>query len=167
MRALRVAVAVAIAGTAAVTGLGVAGSSPGEADVPEAQLAELRRATAGYHDVDAAIADGYELLPVCFEDDATGEGMGFHYWVGGENLDAEVDALAPEALVYEPTDHGLKLVAVEYIVPMALANEPPSVLGQTMHQPAGLPLWVLHAWIWEANPDGVFEDYSPNVDLCE
>lgn len=171
MRALRVALAVAAAGTVTVTGLAVAGSHPEPGSIPRAKLAELRQATVAYHDVDAAIADGYELLDVCFKDEAAGEGMGYHYWVGEENLDGEVDEMAPEALVYEPNKEGTgpgKLVAVEYIVPASLVNEndPPVVLGQTMHQPEGLPLYVLHAWIWEANPDGIFEDYSSNVPVC-
>jgi len=170
VKALRITVAVAIAGTATVVGLGAAGSHPDPGDIPRAELAALRRATVAYRDVDAAIADGYELLDLCFEDEATGEGMGYHFWVGADDLDAEVDAMAPEALVYEPDDDptdGGKLVAVEYIVPVALANEPPTVLGQTMHQPPGLPFYVLHAWIWEANPDGIFQDYSSNVSTCD
>lgn len=167
MRALRAAAAVALAGVVTVGGLHAAGSAPGRGDVPRAELAAVRRATVAYHDLQAALDDGYELLDVCFEDEATGHGMGYHYWVGPDDLDTEVDPLRPEALVYEPGPGGPKLVAVEYLVPVSLVDEPPTVLGQQMHQPPGLPFYVLHAWIWEANPEGVFADYSPNVELCD
>ncbi len=30
----------------------------------------------------------------------------------------------------------------------------------TWHPPLG---WVLHAWIWEGNPDGIFEAFNPNL----
>lgn len=167
MSPLRAAVAVAIAGTATLGGLGVASSHPGDSATSDGDLAAVRRATVGYHDLEVALADGYELLDVCFEDEVDGAGMGYHYWVGPDDLDAEVDPLSPEALVYEPGRAGPKLVAVEYIVPVSLVDEPPTVLGQQMHQPRGLPFYVLHAWIWEANPRGVFADYSPNVELCD
>lgn len=166
MRPLRIAVAISVLSTTAVAGLALAGSAHSDDGIPRAELAKVRAATARYHDLDAAVADEYELLDVCFQDEANGAGMGYHYWVGPDDLDAQVDALAPEALVYEPTDHGLKLVAVEYIVPIGLSNEPPVVLGQPMHQPPGLPFWVLHAWVWQPNPDGVFADYNPQVGLC-
>jgi len=163
MRALRVALAVAVLGTATVTGLSVSGSSTSEQEIPRAELARVRNATAKYHDLDQATADGYELLDACFEDEANDAGMGYHYWKGQD--DYLLDPLAPEALVYEPTDHGLELVAVEYIVPISV-GEPPMVLGQHMHQPPGLPFYVLHAWIWKPNPNGMFDDYNPNVNLC-
>lgn len=162
MTALRVALAVVVLGTATVTGLSAAGSAPSDHDIPRDELARVRNATAKYHDLEAAEADGYELLDACFEQD--GAGMGYHYWK--DQNDLSVDPLAPEALVYEPTDHGLELAAVEYLVPADLTGQPPTVLGQTMHQPPGLPFYVLHAWIWKPNPRGMFEDYNPDVHLC-
>lgn len=124
-------------------------------------LAGVRAATAKFHDVSAAEAAGYVLLDVCF-DDSTG-GMGLHYLKG---IDATLDPHAPEALVYEVTSSGPKLVAVEYIVPTALSSTAPAVLGQTLHENPTLPLWVLHAWIWKPNPSGMFEDYNPTVASC-
>jgi hypothetical protein len=29
-----------------------------------------------------------------------------------------------------------------------------------------LGVWKLHYWIWRANPDGIFKDYSSAVPLC-
>lgn len=41
-------------------------ATAGEAEVSQ-QLAEVRRATARYHDVSEAVADGYELASPCVE----------------------------------------------------------------------------------------------------
>jgi hypothetical protein len=160
VRPLRV-IALALAFTSTlVGGLSVAAGAKDDG-VPRAELARVRAATARYHDLAAAKADGYELLDVCFED-ASG-GMGYHYTKG---IDAELDPLAPEALVYEPTPHGLKLVGVEYIVPTELAAAAPVVLGRPLHEHGVLPLWILHAWIWRPNPSGMFADFNPSVGGC-
>ena len=29
-----------------------------------------------------------------------------------------------------------------------------------------LPLWVLHTWLWKANPTGMFQDWNPAVRQC-
>jgi hypothetical protein len=163
MRPLRILAAVLASTTAVVGAVAVAGSASGDPqDIPRAELAQVRAATAQFHDVEAATAAGYELLPDCF--DSPDGGMGIHYLKGVANT--QVDALAPEALVYEVTKHGPKLVAVEYIVPKSLSNEPPTVLGQTLHANDALGLWVLHAWIWQPNPSGMFKDYNPKVGAC-
>lgn len=156
-----VAMAVA-AGTLAVGSVaGAHGAS--EEDVPRAEVARVRAATARYHSIEAAEAAGYELLDVCF-DDASG-GMGYHYLKG---VDATLDPLAPEALVYEVQGGRTRLVAVEYILPDAYSASQPTteILGQLLHHHPVLPLWVLHAWIWEPNPDGMFADFNPNVAAC-
>ncbi|HEX4868657.1 MAG TPA: hypothetical protein VFV32_13690 [Acidimicrobiales bacterium] len=163
MRSQRAVPALVVATTIAVLGLAVVGpaASADPQDVPRAQLAAVRAAMARYHDVDEAVADGYELLDVCF--DSAAGGMGYHYLKG---VDASLDPLAPEALVYEPSEHGLRLVGVEYIVPLGLSNSPPEVLDQSLHANPGLGLWVLHAWIWQPNPAGMFADFNPNVADC-
>lgn len=163
MRPLRILAGV-LAGTTAIVGaVAVASGASGDPqDVPRAELARVKAATAQFHDVEAAKAAGYELLPDCF--DSPDGGMGIHYLKGVNNT--EVDALAPEALVYEVTAHGPKLVAVEYIVPKNLTNDPPMVLGQHMHSNDALGLWVLHVWIWQPNPSGMFKDFNPRVGAC-
>jgi hypothetical protein len=156
-RVLAAFVFLAVATAPVAVGLAAADPEP----LPRAELAEVQAATAKYHVEQAAIDDGYELLDVCF--DSSEGGMGYHYVKG---IDAHLDPLAPEALVYELTDHGLKLVAVEYIVPMALSATAPSVLGQDLHEFPSLSLWILHAWIWQPNPDNMFADYNPQVAHC-
>ena len=132
-------------------------------DVPRAEVARVKAATAKYHSIAAAEADGYELLDVCF--DSESGGMGYHYLKG---VDGNLDPLAPEALVYEAKGNSTRLVAVEYIVPDSVSPSQPAtqILGQSLHHHPVLPLWVLHAWIWEPNPDGLFADFNPNVAAC-
>jgi hypothetical protein len=165
MRALSATLGVVAAGTVGVATLAMTSPASGEnPELPRAELAQVRQATLEYRDIQAAIDDGYTLLDVCFES-AQG-GMGYHYVKG--HTDAVVDPLAPDALVYEPTEDGEpgRLVAVEYIVPLSLSNDPPEVLGTPLHENTDLGLWVLHAWIWKGNPDGVLQDYNPNVPGC-
>ena len=129
------------------------------------QLAELRAAKAAFHDIDVARAAGYTArLTDCLSDPAQG-GMGFHY-ADGARLDATVERLRPEALLYEPQRNGkLRLVAVEYIVPYSAWTraEPPSLHGLSFHPNPGFKVWMLHAWIWRNNPSGTFADWNPKV----
>lgn len=131
------------------------------------ELAAVRAATAKYHSVETAIEAGYTLLDApCFE--SADGGMGIHYTNGGPDgslFDNDVQATQPDSLVYEVTDHGLRLVAVEYIAAGAGADSL-TVLGQPLHNLSGTPLHILHAWIWKHNPDGMFADYNPQVGPC-
>ena len=43
---------------------------------------------------------------------------------------------------------------------------PPELFGQRFHRDVVFGLWVLHAWVWKANPSGVFAEYNPLV-VCE
>ncbi|MDH3190588.1 MAG: hypothetical protein OEM39_08155 [Acidimicrobiia bacterium] len=68
-----------------------------------------------------------------------------------------VEATHPEAMVYEVRPSGeLVLVGVEYIVPGDLVGpaNPPELFGHHFHENTTLGVWVLHAWIWKANPAG-------------
>jgi hypothetical protein len=128
-------------------------------------------ATAGFQDVAAAEADGYQSsidTLGCFEDPAKG-GMGLHY-INDELLDATLDPTRPEALVYELGLDGepIGLVAHEYIVPIEAwtSPEPPRLFGVDLHEHATLPLYVLHTWLWKDNPRGVFADWNPAVRPC-
>ena len=72
------------------------------------ELARARAATAKYHDVSNAEADGY-VPDVCHVD-------GCH-WFKWDLYDETFDVEQPEALNYVPTENGgWRLVAVEYIV---------------------------------------------------
>jgi hypothetical protein len=129
------------------------------------QLAALRSATVDFKSVSAAEAAGYVEFLDCF--DSPAGGMGQHYVDLGA-LDGEVNANQPEAMVYEVKGHSLKLVGVEYIVPGDFVDpaNPPALFGQDFHLNEALGVWVLHAWVWKANPAGIFEDFNPNVPAC-
>lgn len=135
-------------------------------------LAQVRRATAKFHRIDAAIAEGYvqiEGLDYCFENPGVGD-MGFHY-INPDLLDTTVNILEPEAMVYAPGpkgEEGLQLGAVEYIVPASAWDQTgntdlPELFGRSFHLNEKLGVYVLHAWIFKNNPAGIFEDWNPQV----
>ncbi|OKL38704.1 hypothetical protein [Pontibacter flavimaris] len=138
-------------------------------------LAEIRRATARYHRVEAAEADGYVLSSECVASPAGGMG---HHFVKGPLVDGVVEPTMPEALVYEPQSNGrLRLVAVEYIVVAAAwdaTHDSPPMLGSVVfddHRPEGsggppFPHYQLHAWIWKHNPAGMHAPFNPNVNCA-
>ncbi len=144
-------------------------------------LAQVRRATARFHDLDAALAAGYELgwvngsgvriVAGCVSHPTAGA-MGFHYFNAELMADLTVDPLEPEVLVYAPGENGkLKLAAVEWVVRSINSNppgaaSPPSVLGMPMHilvPPPGPAFYLMHAWVWKPNPAGMFADWNPEV----
>lgn len=128
-------------------------------------LSAVRAATVGFRSVAMAEQAGYVEFLGCF--DSPAGGMGQHYVDLGA-LDGVVEATHPEAMVYEVQGHSLKLVGVEYIVPSGFVDpaNPPELFGQEFHLNAALDVWVLHAWIWKANPAGVFADWNPRVPAC-
>jgi hypothetical protein len=144
------------------------------------QLAEVRRATAGFHDVHAAIGAGYAPFQdkngIYCIDHPTEGAMGIHYVNGGLVGDAVLEATKPEALIYAPMPDGtLRLVGMEYIVFQSAWHavpgntQPPRLFGQTFHAGGadnryGIPAYyALHLWLWDHNPSGLFEDWNPTV----
>lgn len=132
----------------------------------------IKQATAKYHNLDAALADGYEILFDCtVNPNNPGEAMGQHYINFGLKDDI-VELDKPEVLMYEPQANGtMKLVGAEYVIFAEdwTKSEPPEFLGQEMHyktsvgvHPAG-PFYEVHAWVWKDNPNGVFADWNPDV----
>ena len=127
---------------------------------------EVRNATAKYHDVNVAIADGYLPNPHCVA--GPEGGMGYHYFNPQLGGDLETDPLTPELLIYAPSGNGLKLVAVEYFQ-ANVGQARPTIMGQRFdgpmagHEPGMPEHYDLHFWIWQPNPDGVFADWNPSV----
>ena len=80
------------------------------------QLAAVRRATAKYHTVAAAPADGYISTEECVELPGVG-GMGVHYlspaYFGQAFVTQQVTLEQPPALLYEERGGKLHLVGVE------------------------------------------------------
>jgi hypothetical protein len=143
------------------------------------ELAQVRRVTARFHDLDAALEAGYELgwvngsgvriINGCVAHPTAGA-MGYHYFNRELMDDLAVDVSKPEVLVYESAPNGgRKLVAVEWVARGPNSNPPgvseaPSVLGMHMHilVPA-VGFYIMHAWVWKPNPAGMFADWNPEV----
>lgn len=122
----------------------------------QAELAEVRRATVGYHDVEAAVADGYTPTDICVE--GPGGAMGYHYMHWPRVFDGQLDPTEPEVLLYAPQADGTpRLVGVEY-----LSLTETSLFGQAF-EPGPGGSFALHAWIWQGNPDGMFAGLNPTV----
>ena len=137
------------------------------------QLDELRKVTAKFHQLDAAKQAGYDAqITPCWAHHSAGA-MGYHYGKVAL-LDATVDLLEPEVVMYEPQGRTpMRLVGMEYIVPIAAwqaaghdLNNPtdvPELLGQKYTRHSFLPIFKLHIWLWRDNPSGVFADWNPKV----
>lgn len=147
-------------------------------------IAQIRQATVKYHDFYAAIDDGY-MLEHCVQHPTLG-GMGHHVVHMGK-IGPFVNATEPGVLLYEPMKNGkMKLVGVEYIVPAGPwdnnpENDGPPMLGDVQFDdhramtvdengdPVNvkggppIPHYQLHAWIWKANPSGMYTPFNPNV----
>jgi hypothetical protein len=141
-----------------------------------AKLVEIvRNATRQYLDVNMATAAKYGPAFGCVTGPDHGA-MGVHYVNGTLVGDGLIDATKPEALIYEPTKDGMKLVGVEFIVDAAtwLAHHdgPPQLENQAFQfvnapNRYGLPAFFeLHVWAWRQNPAGAFVDWNNHV-TCE
>jgi hypothetical protein len=139
-------------------------------------LTKVRQATAKYHDVNVAIADGYIPTEACDAIPGVG-GMGFHYVKPALMMDSVVDLITPEILMYASAGEGLRLVGVEYFVGVGAPDAPvpdpappaPILFGRAFdgpmpgHIPGMPPHYDLHVWIWQPNPDGIFAEWNPSV----
>jgi len=132
----------------------------GLADKTVWELQQARAATAKYRNIENAIKDGYADIAVDVEE------MG-HHFMKTTIVDAVFDITQPEILVYNRDENGKQqLVAVEYAV--LLSNSRPEGFTGTndiWKDDSGFPLWLLHAWVWAYNPDGVFNWTNPSIHL--
>jgi hypothetical protein len=92
-------------------------------------IAEVRNATQRFHDIAIATAPtaqgggGYtQQFPAGCAASPDGA-QGFHY-LNPDLVDANVELLRPELVMYEPGPNGqMNLVGVDYIVPLALSAQ--------------------------------------------
>lgn len=128
--------------------------------LPVKELAIARRATASYRDFQKALRDGYVDIGVVLPN------MGRHL-LKDSLVDAQFDAERPEVLVYmEDLGGRMKLVAVEYAVPLNLTATPPEGFPGGADQwfaDQRFQLWTLHAWVFRENPDGIFNPTNRRV----
>jgi hypothetical protein len=134
------------------------------------QLEQIKVALEPYQDVNAAIAAGYEVFMDCMSN--TQGAQGIHYTKGALIEDPTLDALQPEALMYEQqSDGSLRLTGVEYLVFQEAwhvsGNKPaPVLLGREFYLNTTLldkPFYGLHLWLWQYNPLDVFANWNPLV----
>ena len=145
-----------------------AASANREASDVADEVGKLRAATAQFHDIEVARKAGYTIaLTGCYKDEIGGKGaMGYHYGKGSA-LNATVNPIEPEALLYEPQKNGRpRLVGVEFIVPFTevSADSPaPRAFGLEFKKNFVFNVWALHVWVWKNNPSGIFADWNPDV----
>lgn len=137
----------------------------------QAQVSDLREATARFHDIQVAIKEGYAPFGDCFANPPEGN-MGYHYANEELMADPGVDINHPELLLYEKqTDGTFKFVAVEYLAFQAAWENAgnrykPRLYGEWFHLNTTLldePFYLLHVWHVRHNPNGRFNDWNPRV----
>lgn len=151
--------------------IGAAVVQAGDGPLPR-DLQAVRAATAKYHDVSVALADGYVPASGC---EASPAGtMGIHY-MKPALLGPGNDPAHPEVLLYLPNGKGsLKLVGVEYFQAdgdqdLSTTGDRPSLFGRGFdgpmlgHNPQMPIHYDLHVWVHERNPNGVFAQWNPAI----
>jgi hypothetical protein len=168
-----------------VGGLGLAcigmALSPTFAEEPDkAQIDALRKSLEKYQDYKVAVRDLYLSTVGCvhYSGEKTAHHMEYHKGAMGVHfvnvtVRGAPDPMKPNVLIYEPVGKELKLVAVEWLVPLtADIKERPSLFGQSFmgpmegHEPLIPKEFVhydLHAWLFKNNPLGMFAPTNPDV----
>ncbi len=145
------------------------------------ELEKVRAAFEKYEDPVMAVHDGYFSTLGCIELTKGGPGtvpygapggMGVHF-LNPQLISPVPDPMHPPILLYEPSGDKLRLVAVEYFVPLATGvKERPKLFGQAFYgpmeghhpfQPTQLHHYDLHVWLFKTNPAGVFNPSNPTV----
>ena len=133
----------------------------------------VRSVLEPFRDLSEATGQGYMLFQGCVSGPNEGA-MGVHY-VNGMLFDDVLDVEHPEALVYEPRNGRLVLVAAEYITPVAAwesshgPGDQPTLLGHLLNLVPGPnrygpdAFYEIHVWALKTNPKGVFADWNSNV----
>jgi hypothetical protein len=132
-------------------------------------------ATARYHSLTQAMADGYTGVGEPCVASPDGAAMGIHFINPELMADDAVDPLRPEILLYVPKANGnLALIGVEYWKAdadgqLGTSDDRPSVLGQPLdgpmpgHNPTMPVHYDLHVWFWKSNPSGFFAPFNPTL----
>jgi hypothetical protein len=124
------------------------------------EIKQAKAATSKYQNIQTAYADGYADISVIKPN------MGYHF-MRAEITDSVFEFAKPELLVYNrKADSSFQLVAIEYAVPFDLSeNAPAGFTGNddvwTHSDEFGL--WLLHAWVYSYNPDGIFQPMNPEI----
>ena len=128
-----------------------------------------RQATERFKEIDAAVAESYVKVGPDFP------AMGEH-WVNGELImRGELDPARPAILTYTRVGGKPTLTGVVYALALKRGETPPMLpvgagwhdhvgsideesllFGHDHHSDDDIRLVVMHAWIWQSNPDGAF-----------
>ncbi len=174
MKKLLISIFVALLVLLAVVGAASAATGVTDPSVLR-DLAQVRQVTDKYHDVNAALADGFIATPDCVS--SPDGGMGIHFINPARLMDPSENILEPEILLYVKTDDGMKLIGVEYFYGIGAPDTPvpnpappaPVLFGRpfdgpmAQHEPGQPPHYDLHVWVWQANPAGMFAPFNPKV----
>jgi hypothetical protein len=155
------------------------------ADKPtEAQIEALRKSLEKYQDYKVAVRDLYLSTVGCVH--YSGEkvagsmeypkgAMGVHFV--NVTIQGPPDPMKPNVLIYEPVGKELKLVAIEWLVPLTPdTRERPSLFGEPFmgpmegHEPLIPKDYVhydLHMWLFKPNPLGLFAPTNPDVNCTD
>jgi hypothetical protein len=166
--------------------MALAGESPphvmtmSSVDLNSPLVEKVRKATAQYKEINAALSAGFAQATPCVSGPDFGA-MGVHFVLGSRITAGTLNASQPEALIYEPLPNGaFRLVGVEFIILQSVwqtqipqgSTAAPELEGHLMNFVAfpnryGLPaFYELHVWAWEQNPVGSFADWNTQV-TCE
>jgi hypothetical protein len=126
----------------------------------------------------------------CISSETEG-GMGYHYTRGNNLADDSVTLLDPEFLVYAPKEDRRKdgevrtrLAAFDYFIPYSTKwpgpNDPAFKRAPTLGDfstmddlpdvafaPSRFNGWMVHIWLWQHNPGGIFANWNTSVPLCK
>ena len=137
-------------------------------------IAEIRSATARYHDVAVAIAAGYVRATPCIYNTPGSKAIHF---LKASLVNGSFNPSTPEVLLYEPMKNGnMRLVGVEFLIPSAAWDATNTGIPSLGSEPfmdrrsapfgADFPNYALYVWAWRENPAGMYNQYNPNVS-CE
>jgi len=153
--------------------IGACGGSNGPPSNLTDELSTLAVDFEKFLSANDAVAFGYSPSTECVEAPDLGV-MGMHFVNGDLVADPAIDASTPEAMIYQPSSDGFKLVAVEYMLALGApgadipADVPPApvLFGQTFDGPEAAPSvdvpphYGLHVWLFQENEAGVFEAFN-------
>jgi len=133
-------------------------------------VAPVREALAPFRLGSTAEKRGYANTEKCVTVDGEGYGVPFERT---ENAGSGgTDPQAPPVLLYRLTSNwSYRLLGAEWYVPADGASSPPELFGRQFHDPTDghspevdQPRhYGLHAWLFRANPEGMFARYHPTV----
>ena len=126
------------------------------------------QATADQNGADVALDDGYTNTEEHIFTDGGLYGVPFY------NRDRRgINSAAPPILLYRMTDLWYyELMGAEWYIPAAETKDPPRLFEQHFHEPMDghsphtdqPEHYGLHAWLFRANPNGIFALYNPQFE---